>query len=226
MNRWNGKIAVVTGSSSGIGAAIVVDLVKAGMVVVGLARRVDRTEQLREKVPEQLRANLHAIKCDVSKEEDIVATFVDIEKRFGGVDVLVNNAGILRDTNLCNADSAKIREVLDTNVLGLVFCTREAIQSMKKRGDCGHVIHINSIAGHMVPKMPPGMPHLNIYPASKHAVTALTESLRQELLMAGSKIRVTVSKSFSIFGPEAYWPLTLSRASVRAESKLKSFPST
>jgi NADP+-dependent farnesol dehydrogenase len=176
MDRWIGKVAVVTGSSSGIGAAIVVDLVKAGMTVVGLARRVERTEELKAQVPERQRSNLHAIKCDVSKEEEIVAVFGDIERRFGGVDVLVNNAGIARATELSGGDnSAKIREVIDTNVLGLVFCTREAVQSMKKRGDCGHVVHINSIAGHKVPIIPGSQRSFNVYPASKHAVTALTE---------------------------------------------------
>jgi NADP+-dependent farnesol dehydrogenase len=98
MDRWQGKIAVVTGASAGIGSAIVVDLVKTGMVVVGLARRPDRIEALRSSVPKEVRKNLHAMKCDVSKEPQIIATFAEIEKKFGGVDVLVNNAGVLRTT--------------------------------------------------------------------------------------------------------------------------------
>jgi NADP+-dependent farnesol dehydrogenase len=76
--------------------------------------------------------------------------------------------------------------------MGLVFCTREAVQSMKKRGDTGHIVHINSIAGHNVQIMI-DISSPNIYPASKYAVTALTESLRQELIAADSKIKVTVS---------------------------------
>jgi NADP+-dependent farnesol dehydrogenase len=193
MDRWNGKIAVVTGASSGIGAATVVDLVKAGMIVCGLARRQERIEALKDDLPENLRGNLHAIKCDISKEEEIKATFAEIEKLYGGVDVLINNAGIGRTARLIDADnSEKLREIIDTNVLGLVFCTREAVQSMKKRGDNGHIVNINSIAGHKVPMTIGVMPSMNIYPASKFAVTALTESLRQELISAESKIKVTV----------------------------------
>jgi NADP+-dependent farnesol dehydrogenase len=193
MERWSGKIAVVTGASSGIGAATVVDLVKAGMIVVGLARRQDRIEALKSELPKNLQSNLHAIKCDVSKEEEITSTFANIEKSFGGIDVLVNNAGIIRATQLIDADnSSKIHEVVDTNLLGLVFCAREAIQSMRKRGDNGHIININSIAGHSPIICLDIMPSLNIYPATKYAVTAVTESLRQELIETGSKIRVTV----------------------------------
>jgi NADP+-dependent farnesol dehydrogenase len=195
MDRWQGKIAVVTGASAGIGSAIVVDLVKAGMVVVGLARRPDRIEALKSNIPERMQKNVHAMKCDVSKEPQIIATFAEIEKKFGGVDVLVNNAGIIRTTSLIAPDnSVPLSEIIDTNVMGLVFCTREAVQSMKKRGDNGHthIVHINSIAGHSVQIMI-DISSPNIYPASKYAVTALTESLRQELIAADSKIKVTVS---------------------------------
>jgi NADP+-dependent farnesol dehydrogenase len=197
MERWQGKVAVVTGASAGIGAATVIDLVKAGMVVVGLARRPDRIEALKSSVPESMQKNLHAMKCDVSQEAEIIATFAEIEKKFGGVDVLINNAGILRTTSLIAPDnSVPLREIIDTNVMGLVFCTREAVQSMKKRGDNGHIVLINSIAGHHVP-MSIGMSSLNIYPASKFAVTAITESLRQELISADSKIKITVSDRLS-----------------------------
>lgn len=83
--------------------------------------------------------------------------------------------------------------MLDTNVLGLCIATREALKSMKKNDiNDGHVIHINSVAGHWVPFFD----GISIYPASKHAVTALTETLRQELISKGSKIRVTVMSVF------------------------------
>lgn len=76
--------------------------------------------------------------------------------------------------------------------MGLTICTQQALKLMKESGvDDGHIIHINSVVGHGVPKTP--NPNLNVYPASKHAVTALTESLRQELVFLKSKIRVTVS---------------------------------
>ncbi|XP_058461016.1 farnesol dehydrogenase-like [Malaya genurostris] len=187
MDRWVGKVAVVTGASSGIGAAIAKALVNAGMVVVGLARRVERVEGLKSHLRPADHNRLHAIKCDVSKEEEILKTFKLVEDKFGGVDVLINNAGVLRETSLIEAETQKLREVLDTNVMGLVLCSREAFKLMKKRSVDGHIVHINSIAGHSVPNFP----NLNIYPASKFAVTAITETMRHELRTEGSKVKVT-----------------------------------
>uniref|UniRef100_A0A182Q801 Oxidoreductase n=1 Tax=Anopheles farauti TaxID=69004 RepID=A0A182Q801_9DIPT len=188
MDRWVGKVAVVTGASSGIGAAIAKDLAKAGMITIGLARRVERVEALKKEVPAEAAARLHAIKCDVSVESDIETTFRRIRDTYGGVDVLVNNAGILRPCNLLDlGHTADLRAVLDTNVLGLVLCSQWAYQSMLDRKVDGHIVHINSIAGHSVPNFP----KLNIYPGTKHAVTAITESMRQELRAAGTKIKVT-----------------------------------
>ncbi|EAT40616.1 AAEL007669-PA [Aedes aegypti] len=188
MDRWTGKVAVVTGSSSGIGAAIAKDLAKAGMIVVGLARRVERTEALKEELPESAKELLHAVKCDVSKEEDILKTFQWVEEKFGGVDVMINNAGIGRQTDLLEAGNTEmLREVLDTNVMGLVLCSQQAYQSMKKRSVDGHIIHINSVCGHKVINFP----KLNIYTASKYAVTAITETMMNELRNAGTKIKVT-----------------------------------
>ncbi|XP_050075437.1 farnesol dehydrogenase-like [Anopheles maculipalpis] len=188
MERWNGKVAVVTGASSGIGAAIVKDLAKAGMITIGLARRIERVEQLKKDLPSDAAARLHAMKCDVSVETDIERTFQRIQDTHGGVDVLVNNAGILRTNNLLDlGTTADLRAVLDTNVTGLVLCSQWAYKSMVERNVAGHIVHINSIAGHTVPNYP----KMNIYPGTKHAVTALTEVMRNELREAGTKIKVT-----------------------------------
>uniref|UniRef100_T1D4L4 Putative dehydrogenase n=1 Tax=Psorophora albipes TaxID=869069 RepID=T1D4L4_9DIPT len=188
MERWAGKIAVVTGASSGIGAAIAKDLAKAGMVVIGLARRVELVEALKSDLEGSAKGRLHAAKCDVSKEEDILKSFRWIETKFGGVDVLVNNAGVLRETTLLEADNTQmLRDVMDINVMGLVLCSREAFQSMKKRSVDGHIVHISSIAGHKVVEIPT----INLYSASKFAVRAITETMRMELRTAGTKIKVT-----------------------------------
>ncbi|XP_052861962.1 farnesol dehydrogenase-like [Anopheles cruzii] len=188
MERWNGRVAVVTGASSGIGAAIAKDLAKAGMITIGLARRVERVEELRKDLSEDAAKRLHALKCDVSKEADVDAVFKSIEEKFGGCDVLVNNAGIMRSTNLLDVgNTSDIKAVLDTNVTGLVLCSQRAYQSMVKRSVDGHIVHISSIAGHMVPNFP----KLNVYSASKHAVKAITETMRQEMRDAGKKIKVT-----------------------------------
>jgi NADP+-dependent farnesol dehydrogenase len=176
----------------GIGARIVVELTKAGMIVIGLARRTEKIEDLKSEIPENLRNNLHAIKCDVSKEEEIVATFKEIDEKFGGISVLVNNAGIHTAGNLFSRDNADdIRNTVNVNLYGVVFCTREAYISMKKHNiDDGHIININSVNGHYIPILPMGE-SANIYPSTKHAVTALTEVYRQDLVKENSKIRVT-----------------------------------
>uniref|UniRef100_A0A182WQQ6 Dehydrogenase n=1 Tax=Anopheles minimus TaxID=112268 RepID=A0A182WQQ6_9DIPT len=189
MERWQGKVAVVTGASSGIGAATVKALAKAGMITFGLARRVERVDELKSELPKEVAERLHSIRCDITKEEDILAAFQQVTEKCGGVDVLINNAGLAKGGfGVLDADNTQvIRDVIDTNVVGLALCSREAFQSMKKRSVDGHIVHINSILGHMVAPMGT----INIYPASKYAVTALTETMRHELRLAGTKIKVT-----------------------------------
>lgn len=194
MNRWENKIAVCTGCSSGIGAVITIDLIKSGMIVVALARRKEKIEELRSKLTDDLKKNLYPVKCDVSNENEIIETFKWIDKNLGGISVLINNAGILRKTTLLEQNnSVPIREVIETNVFGLLNCTREAYISMKKHSIDGHIININSLLGHKIPIFAGQLPSFNVYPASKFAVTAINEVLRQDLIDAKSKIKITVS---------------------------------
>lgn len=194
MYRWENKIAVCTGASAGIGAVTTIDLIKSGMIVVALARRKEKIEELRSRLPDELKKNLYAVKCDVSNEKELIETFKWIDDNLGGVSVLINNAGILRKTTLLEPDnSAPIREVFETNVFGLLNCTREAYQSMKKHSIEGHIINVNSLLGHKIPLFVGQLPSFNVYPASKFAVTAISEVLRQDLIDAKSKIKITVS---------------------------------
>lgn len=197
MERWSGKVAVVTGASAGIGAAIVVALLKADCIVVGLARRIECIEELRKQVSAVQSKNLHAIKCDVTVDADITAAFEWIERHLDGVDILINNAGTPPAGNLVDAgNTAKIRNILETNVMGVVQCTREAFQSMKRRGVDGHVVLMNSICGHSVPYIP-GAGSLSIYVPSKYAITGMTEILRQEF--HNLKTRVKISVRLAVF---------------------------
>jgi NADP+-dependent farnesol dehydrogenase len=186
MDRWVGKVAVVTGASTGIGAAIADQLVSNGLKVVGIARRVELVEQRSQDLSDQP-GKLYPYKADVSQQDQIVEAFTWIEDTLGPVHILINNAGVAKDTTLVDGDYDAWRATLDVNVLGLCVATREAIKSMKKHDVKGHIVHINSLCGHRVPNFP----GFNIYPASKHGVTALTETLRQELNFLGSKIKVT-----------------------------------
>ncbi|XP_072934565.1 farnesol dehydrogenase-like isoform X2 [Epargyreus clarus] len=185
---WVGKTAVVTGASAGIGAAICVRLARAGLRVVGLARRPELVDKLKSEV----NGDITSRQCDVSNAAEVKATFKWIEDTFGGVDVLVNNAGVFHDGNITDLANKKISDddffaTVDINVKGTFMCTRLALDSMTKRGFNGHIIHINSVAGHYIP----AHTGFNVYPASKHAITAFTQSLLNELAHMKSKIKVT-----------------------------------
>lgn len=95
MDRWNSRTAVVTGASSGIGAAICQELVKAGMIVCGLTRRKDKVEQLRLSLF-GAEGQLNAVECDITNEQSVKQAYQWIEKTCGGIDLLVNNAGVVR----------------------------------------------------------------------------------------------------------------------------------
>lgn len=195
MDRWVGKVAVVTGASSGIGAAIAVDLAKAGVITIGLARRIERVKELVNELPAPYKKNLISHKCDVLSESDITESFQWIEKTYGGVDILINNAGIYRNTQILAEENSKdLSDTINTNVMGAVFCIREAFRSMKTRETPGHIIIMNSVTGHQIMNFwSTKMNSFNIYPSSKYALTALTEVVRQELLMEKTRIKITVS---------------------------------
>ncbi|KAL9930677.1 farnesol dehydrogenase-like isoform 2-T2 [Glossina fuscipes fuscipes] len=170
MERWKNSCAVVTGASSGIGAAIVKSLLKADLQVVGLARRIDRMEQLRSSLANSLQSRLHIIKCDVSDMISVHEAFDWIEEHLDGVDILINNAGVHIKGQLLTMNIHDVEKTLQTNVMVL----------------------INSILGHNIPNLGPSvMPIINIYPMCKHATVAMTEVLRQEFRENQTKIKIT-----------------------------------
>ncbi|KAJ8971428.1 hypothetical protein NQ317_018163 [Molorchus minor] len=187
MDRWVGKVAVVTGASGGIGAAIAEQLVEKGLKVVALARRKERLDELAKKLANK-KGKLYPVKTDISKEEDIINAFKWVKENLGPVHILVNNAGIFKmGSTLTDGDTETWRSTFDVNVLGLCIATREAVRDMKANNVDGHIIHINSVGGHSVPPIP----GVNVYPASKYAVTALAETLRLELNSQKSRIKIT-----------------------------------
>lgn len=195
MKRWEGKVAVVTGASGAIGGAIARELVKAGMIVCALARRRDKVEKLRASLFD-VAGNLNCVECDITQEEDVKHAFGWIEGAYGGVDLLVNNAGVITKCLLTEKNNTKdLYTTMETNIIGLCLCTREAVKSMKARDVHGHIINVNSIFGHKVHQSVPGTRPLNgMYPASKYAVTAITECIRQELVYLDSQVKVSVRK--------------------------------
>jgi NADP-dependent 3-hydroxy acid dehydrogenase YdfG len=190
MERWQGKVALITGASSGIGEAVARRLGRSGLKIAVCARRKDRLDALATELA-SAGVDVLAHATDLRDPASIDGLFQAIRAQWGGVDVLINNAGMGKKSSLMAGDTEAWREMLEVNVLALCVCTREAITDMRARGDDGHVIHIGSMAGHRVP------PGSGVYSASKYAVRSLTEGLRQELREAKSRIRVTaVSPGF------------------------------
>ncbi|XP_018572869.1 farnesol dehydrogenase-like [Anoplophora glabripennis] len=185
MERWVGKVAVVTGASSGIGAAIAEALAEHGLEVVGLARRKVRLDTLALKLSGK-KGKLYPLKADISKEEDIINAFKWVKENLGPVHILINNAGVYTQTDLADGDIDIWKNTLNVNVLGLSIATREAIRDMRANNVDGHIIHINTVAG--------VSPKANMYSASKFAVRALAETLRLELLKLKLKIKITTLK--------------------------------
>jgi NADP-dependent 3-hydroxy acid dehydrogenase YdfG len=182
--RWKGGIAIVTGASGGIGETLVRRLALVGMRVAAVARRGHKLKQLESALAESSGAVL-AVEADLRHEQDIHRLFETVRATWGGVDVLVNNAGIGRETALATADAADWREMLDVNVLALSLCCREALQDMAGKTEA-QIVNISSLAGHRVPL---GR-DVAFYSATKHAVKALTEGLREEMTRAQRPVRV------------------------------------
>ena len=175
-NRSRRRIAVVTGASSGIGAATSRALSRNGFRVVGGARRVDR---VRKVVGE----DGVALELDVTSRESVDAFVREVEKRFKRIDVLVNNAGgALGLTPVESSEDEEWITMWQTNVLGLMYMTRACIPLLRKAPH-GHIVNLGSIAGFETYKGGAG------YTAVKHAVRAISRTLRLEL--NGEPIRVT-----------------------------------
>lgn len=157
MDKWRGKIAVVTGASSGIGAAIVKELAKNGVNVIGLARRPEKIEEFAKELDETP-GKIHSYHCDVANLQSIKEAFKWIEDKFGAIHILINNAGVIRNVKILTEEdiSEAIDEVININFSGLVHVTHEAFRLFKRANDYGMIINVNSNAGHRIsfPKTP------------------------------------------------------------------------
>jgi short-subunit dehydrogenase len=178
--RLEGATALVTGASSGIGAAIARALADAGATVALIARRGDRLAE----VAATLAPGRHAtFVCDVRDRAAIDATIAAVHERVGPVDVLVNNAGIGRYVAFVDTDADETAAILETNLLAALHFTRALLPAMLTRRR-GHVVNVASIAGRI------GSRNHAVYCASKFALAGLSESLVYEL--TGSGVGVTL----------------------------------
>ena len=172
MKRLEGKMAVVTGSSSGIGKAIALRFGEEGAKVVVAARRVDRCEQTAAQIRKHGGEGF-AIQTDVSDEGQVDALIRETVNRYGRLDILVNNAGMFGGGRLADTTARAFDEVMNTNLRGTFFCCRAGFKQMKQQGG-GLIINMSSVAGLQA------WAGSGTYSASKHAIMALTKSLADE----------------------------------------------
>lgn len=186
MNRWQGKVALVTGASAGIGHAVAHALAAAGMRVVLSARRLDRLEALKKELEAHTpNPGVMTISTDLRNEADLHGMFAKVRQEWGGVDVLINNAGLGRSEPMMDTDLSHLRDMLEVNVWALTVCIKEALADMEGKTDAA-IINISSLAGHrLIPAR-----NMTFYAATKHAVNAITEGLRSELQQRKSLIKI------------------------------------
>ncbi|HEU5461561.1 MAG TPA: SDR family oxidoreductase [Nitrososphaeraceae archaeon] len=167
------KVVIVTGASSGIGYATALELSKTGAKVAAGARRVEKLETLKNEV-QKYGGEILVKKVDVTKKEDCDSFINLVTKTWNHIDVLINNAGIMPLSFFKNLKVSEWEQMIDVNLKGVLYCTAAVIPYMITKKS-GHIVNISSVAGRIV------FPAGSIYCATKHAVTAFSEGLRQEL---------------------------------------------
>jgi 3-oxoacyl-[acyl-carrier protein] reductase len=168
-----GKVAVVTGASKGIGAAIAKALAAEGAsVVVNYASSKEGADRVVAEISRN-GSRAVAVQADVAKEPEIEHLFAETKKAFGRIDILINNAGIYDLLPLEEVTEGHFYKQFDLNVLGLIFASREAARHFGSEG--GSIVNISSIVSTLAP------PNASVYSATKAAVDAVTKSLAKEL---------------------------------------------
>jgi NADP-dependent 3-hydroxy acid dehydrogenase YdfG len=176
------KVAIVTGASSGIGYATALALSRAGAKVAAGARRTDRLELLQNEITRN-GGEIFIQKLDVTIKSECDAFADAVIKKWGTIDILVNNAGLQPLSFFKNLKVDEWDKMIDVNIKGVLYCTAAVITHMVNKKS-GHIVNISSIAGRIV------YPAGSVYCATKHAITAFSEGLRQELSQR-SNIRIT-----------------------------------
>jgi len=180
--RVAGRVALVTGASSGLGKRFAQVLAAEGAKVIVAARRKDRLDDLVKEIG----ANALAVQCDVTDEAQVIAMFDAAEAKFGLVDTVINNAGMTHANNAVTQDIAEFRKIMDLNVTSVWCVAREAARRLIKAGPeashRGRIVNIASMAGRIV------IPNVTAYNASKAACAHLTRSLAREWARHGINV--------------------------------------
>ena len=176
MESLKGKIVFITGASSGIGKSCAYAFAKEGANVIISARRVEIVKEVAKDIIEKFGVKAHAFKLDVRNREEILKAVSNLPEEWKAIDVLVNNAGLALGLNKFHEDDPTgWDEMIDTNVKGVLFVANAILPGMIER-KFGHIINIGSIAGREA------YPKGAVYCATKHAVDAITRSLRMDVI--------------------------------------------
>lgn len=184
MSSLTNKIVLITGATSGIGKACAHAFAQLGAKLLLCARSEDALTEIATTLKNTYHSNIYTFLLDVRNLDDIKKQFSSLPSEWKSIDLLINNAGLAAGLEtLDNGNTDDWNAMIDTNLKGLLFVTRELLPSMIAKKS-GHVINIGSIAGHQV------YPNGNVYCATKFAVKALSDGLRMDL--SGKNIRVTM----------------------------------
>lgn len=179
------KVVVITGGTSGIGKALAITYLKAGAKVAVCGRKSDVLQAMEKEVASD---NLYTYTADVSKEEDCKQFVEQVIARLGKIDILINNAGISMRALFRDADLTVLKQLMDINFWGTVYCTKYALPSLL--ANKGTIVGVSSIAGYR------GLPGRTGYSASKFAMQGFLEALRTENLHTGINV-MWVSPGFT-----------------------------
>lgn len=182
MENLNGKTAVITGASSGIGATVAQYLAGEGVNVVLAARSKDKLETVETSIRNQEGTNTMSVAADVSKQDEVNALVEKAKDAFGSVDIYVNNAGAMLSSRLQDGNVEAWDTMIDVNIKGVLYGIHAVLTEMMER-QSGHIINISSVSGLEVNKVSA------VYSATKYAVRALSMSMEKELAKTG--VRVT-----------------------------------
>ncbi|HVH85328.1 MAG TPA: SDR family NAD(P)-dependent oxidoreductase, partial [Terriglobales bacterium] len=180
----NGKVVFITGGSRGLGLAMAEEFARRGAQIAICARDAEELERARECIERETGSRVTTLVCDVSDREQMESTVLRVQSHFGGIDVLVNNAGIIAVGPFENQNIGDFEEAMKVNFWSQVYATLAALPEMQRRGET-RIVNITSIGGKV------SVPHLLPYSCSKFAAVAFSEGLRSELAKTDIKV-VTV----------------------------------
>jgi all-trans-retinol dehydrogenase (NAD+) len=182
--KYKGQAVIVTGGARGLGRLIALDFAKEGAdVAIADLREGDLKNTAKEI--EALGVECHAMIVDLSLRENCYKMIDEVEERFGKIDVLVNNAGVVWNRDVVDMEDEWIQKTIDVNLMAPVWATKKALKKMIERKS-GTIVTISSIAGKVA------SPAMNIYSSSKFGLIGFFDALRHELRKAGTGVRVVV----------------------------------